>query len=64
MKKQTTKIERLIAALRKGKLSVRQITTRFNVPNVSAIIYDIRRKGVNVHTTRTATGMTAYTLAA
>lgn len=64
MKTKQTKINKLINALRKRSLTVREIATRFRVPNVYAIIHDVRRNGYNVSRTTTRTGMTAYTLVA
>jgi hypothetical protein len=65
MKTKQTKINKLINALRKRSLTVREIATRFRVPNVYAIIDDIRKvHNLNVQRTTTRTGMTAYTLAA
>ena len=61
-----TKIQKLINALRKRNLTVREIASRFSVPNVYAIIDDIRKvHNLNVQrTTTTRTGMTAYRLVA
>lgn len=60
----TNKTQRLINALRKGTLTVKQIATRFRIPNVYAVIDDIRKVwNLNVTRTRTRTGLTAYTLA-
>lgn len=59
-----TKINKLINALRKRNLTVREIATRFRVPNVYAIIDDIRKvHGLNVMRFKTPTGRTAYTIA-
>jgi len=56
-----TKIEKLINALSRGGLTVREIASRFKIPNVYAVINDIR----NVHNLRvvrgkTVTGKTYY----
>jgi predicted RNase H-like nuclease len=59
-----TKIQKLINALRKRNLTVREIASRFSVPNVYAIIHDVRRNGYNVSRTTTRTGITAYRLVA
>lgn len=64
MKTKQTKIQKLIAALQKRSLTVREIATRFRVPNVYAIIHDVRRNGYNVSRTMTRTGVTAYRLVA
>ena len=55
-----SKTARLQKALEKNKLSINQIAARFDISNVSAFINDIRRKGVDVKTTATKTGITAY----
>lgn len=60
-----TKIQKLINALRKRNLTVREISSRFSVPNVYAIIDDIRKvHNLNVQRTTTRTGITAYRLVA
>jgi hypothetical protein len=60
-----TKIQKLINALRKRSLTVREISSRFSVPNVYAIIDDIRKvHNLNVQRTTTRTGITAYRLVA
>jgi hypothetical protein len=64
MKTKQTKIQKLINALRKRNLTVREIATRFRVPNVYAIIHDVRRNGYNVSRITTRTGTTAYRLTA
>jgi hypothetical protein len=65
MKTKQTKIQKLINALRKRNLTVREIASRFSVPNVYAIIDDIRKvHNLNVQRTTTRTGMTAYSLVA
>jgi biotin operon repressor len=55
-----SKTARLQKALEKNKLSINQIASRFDISNVSAFINDIRRKGVDVKTTATKSGITAY----
>lgn len=47
-KKSVTKIDRVINALLKNKLTRKQIASRFNIPNVRAILFDIRRKGYSI----------------
>jgi hypothetical protein len=65
MKTKQTKIQKLINALRKRNLTVREIASRFSVPNVYAIIDDIRKvHNLNVRRTTTRTGITAYSLVA
>jgi hypothetical protein len=44
-----TKTARVEQALRKSPLTAKQITARFKVPNVRAMIYDLKRKGITVH---------------
>jgi len=58
----TTKTDRLTKALTGKTLSKSQIASRFNISNVSAVINDIRRKGINVRLTATRSGNTAYTI--
>jgi hypothetical protein len=60
----TNKTQKLINALKKRALTVREIATRFRVPNVYAIIHDVRRNGHTVTRTTTRTGLTAYSLVA
>lgn len=56
-----TKIEKLITALFRKGLTVREIAARFKVPNVYAIIDDIRKvHGLNVERGKTVTGKTYY----
>jgi hypothetical protein len=43
-----TKTARVETALRKSPLTAKQITSRFKVPNVRAMIYDLKRKGIQV----------------
>lgn len=57
-----TKTDRLTKALTGKTLSKNQIATRFNISNVSAFIFDLRRKGLNVKTTTTRNGQTAYSI--
>ena len=57
-----TKTDRLTKALTGKTLSKTQIASRFNITNVSAFIFDLRRKGLNVKTTTTRAGNTAYTI--
>ena len=65
MKTKQTKINKLINALLKRSLTVREIATRYRVPNVYAIIDEIRKvHNLNVLRTKTRTGLTAYSLSA
>ena len=43
-----TKIDKVIKALRSSTLTRKQIASRFKVPNVRAILFDIKRKGYHV----------------
>lgn len=43
-----SKTERLLRAIAKTPLSAKQIKARFDIPNVSAVIYDLRRQGFDV----------------
>ena len=57
-----SKTARLQKALTGKTLSINQITSRFGINNVSAFVFDLRRKGVSVTTTMTKSGITAYTI--
>jgi predicted RNase H-like nuclease len=59
-----TKTQKVTNALLKGPLTAAQISSRFNVPNVRAMIYDLKRKNLNVMRTTTSKGLTAYRVAA
>lgn len=59
-----TKTQKVGIALTKGPLTSAQISSRFNVPNVRAMIYDLKRKGMSVVRTTTSRGLTAYGVAA
>ena len=60
-----TKIQKLINALKKRSLTVRQIASSFKIPNVYAIVDDIRKvHGFNVQRTTTRSGLTAYMIVA
>jgi hypothetical protein len=43
-----SKTQRVETALRKAPLTAAQISTRFKVPNVRAMIYDLKRKGLDL----------------
>ena len=43
-----TKTAKVEQALRKSPLTAKQITARFKVPNVRAMLYDLKRKGLTV----------------
>ena len=60
MKKKATKTDRVATALTKSALTSREIASRFNVPNVRAMIYDLKRKGLRVmqNTTLNSKGTT------
>ena len=55
-----SKTARLQKALTGKTLSINQIAARFDISNVSAFVFDLRRKGVDVKTTATKSGITAY----
>jgi len=59
-----TKTQKVGIALTKGPLTAAQISSRFNVPNVRAMIYDLKRKGMSIVRTTTSRGLTAYGVAA
>lgn len=48
MKKKATKTEKVATALAKKAMTSKEIASRFNVPNVRAMIYDLKRKGLRV----------------
>ncbi len=48
MKKKATKTARVAEALTKTPLTAKQISSRFDVPNVRAMIFDLKRKGLRV----------------
>lgn len=59
-----TKIDKLISALLKRRMTVREIATRFSIPNVYAIIDDIRKvHRYPVDRGLTRTGKTYYYIA-
>jgi hypothetical protein len=60
MKKKATKTARVAAALTKTPLTAKQISSRFDVPNVRAMIFDLKRKGLRVipSVTLTSKGLT------
>jgi hypothetical protein len=64
MKTKMTKIDRVIQALLRTSLTRKQIAARFKIPNVRAILFDIKRKGYEVYTegNRVAVGNTAFDL--
>lgn len=43
-----TKIDKVIFALTRGVLTRKQIAARFKIPNVRAILFDIKRRGYQV----------------
>ena len=49
--KTVTKIDKVYRALEKKPLTALQIQKRFGVSNVSAVIYDMRRRGNTIVTT-------------
>jgi hypothetical protein len=52
----TTKQQRLLEALQRGEeLTSAQITSRYNIPNPSATVNDLREAGHNVFSTRRET---------
>ena len=46
-----TKIDKVIFALMRGDLTRKQIAARFKIPNVRAILFDVKRKGYVLSTT-------------
>lgn len=59
-----TKTAKVAAALTRNPLTEKQISTRFNVPNVRAMIYDLKRKGLSISRSLTTTGLTRYSVVA
>ena len=55
-----TKIDKVIKALKSKPLTAAQIRARFDVPNVSAVIYDIRRRGEMLARIEWSSGKTVY----
>lgn len=47
-----TKIDKVIFALLRGGLTRKQIASRFKIPNVRAILFDIKRKGYSIDSYR------------
>lgn len=48
MKKKATKTEKVATALRNRAMTSKEISSRFDVPNVRAMLYDLKRKGLKV----------------
>ncbi len=44
----TSKTEKVMRAIAKKAMTAKQIRAKFDVPNVSALVYDIRRLGFDV----------------
>ena len=59
-----TKTQKVAIALTKAPLTAAQISSRFNVPNVRAMIYDLKRKNLSIKRFTTSSGLTAYGVAA
>lgn len=57
-----SKTEKVLRAIAKKPLTGSQIKTRFNVPNPSAIIYDMRRRGYDVDVSINKDGLRLYSL--
>jgi hypothetical protein len=63
MKKPMSKTERLMRALAKKAMTVPQIRARFpDIPNPSAVLYDIKRLKFRLKKRQTASGYTSYGL--
>lgn len=60
MKKKATKTEKVATALAKKAMTSKEIASRFNVPNVRAMLFDLKRKGFDILTRRhlTTKGLT------
>lgn len=59
-----TKTAKVAAALTKTPLTSAQISARFKVPNVRAMLYDLKRKGMFISRSLTTTGTTRYSVVA
>lgn len=57
-----TKIDKVIKALKSKPLTAAQIRARFDVPNVSAVIYDVRRRGESISHIDRPGGKVAYAI--
>ena len=57
-----TKTARLEKALTGKRLTKTAISNRFGITNVSAFIYDLRRKGLNVTTDFNKSGEVVYSI--
>ena len=58
-----TKTQKVTNALKKSALTAAQIASRFDVPNVRAMIYDLKRKNFNVVKTVSNSGTTRFSIA-
>lgn len=61
--KTLTKTAKVEKALRKSTLTATQISSRFDVPNVRAMLYDLKRKGLNVIRNENNKGTVRYAIA-
>ena len=57
-----TKIDKVTKALKQKSLTAAQIRARFGVPNVSAVVYDIKRRGEMFINGETKDGRMTYSL--
>ena len=57
-----TKIDKVTKALKQKSLTAAQIRARFGIPNVSAVVYDIKRRGEDVQHVDRPNGKTAYAI--
>lgn len=55
-----SKTAKLEKALRGKRLTKTSISNRFGIPNVSAVIYDLKRKGISVTTDFNRSGEVVY----
>ena len=61
-KSKLSKTERVLRAIAKKALSAAQIRSQFGVSNVSAVIYDIFRRGYDVDKQIGKDGLVRYSL--
>lgn len=61
-KYRTSKTEKVLRAIAKKPLSAAEIRSRFNVPNVYALIYDLERQLFDIRRSKGKDGLTRYTV--
>lgn len=61
-KYKTSKTEKVLRAIAKKPMSAAEIRSRFNVPNVSALIHDLERQLFDIKRSQGKDGLTRYTV--